>query len=583
MQSVLPPDVAAAYEEHARSALMRPALHVLMLNLLQPIPLPRVAGSRSEYVRLIGRMYAVGMSGFTATPRAVNGIFAVGKDADSDRVIIDARRGNRLFVDSPHVDLCGPSHLVQMHVPRGESMVVGKSDLSNFYHHLGLPSWMQPYFALPPLTPAELREIGAPPGAAFPMCLTLPMGFSHAVYLAQTAHKHVLYRSLALNPDDDLLRMLSPTLSHDRAVHGVVIDDFFIFSLSQPLAERLMQRVLEAYRVAGFVVKQSKVVMPTRLPVKVIGFTIRGSDATIELSVESQLSLIRSTLAVLRARTVTGATLAHVIGRWTWVMMLRRPSLAVLQHVYRYCRVVQGRDFTLWPSVRRELRMLLGLLPLLHARLRDPFFGRAVASDASELAAGVMCTPLTPELHTQLWPLCSTRHRMVRQAELNAERARAACADDDVAPCPSTADAAGDESDAASTCSADSDARTFDAFYASVGSAPWRTLVSSAWRDDEHINALELRAVLLAVHWALSSPSSPSSRVYILLDSAVAFFSLWKGRSSSPKLLMVLRKISAALLAGGLTLLPGWVPSAVNPADAPSRLMPPCPRGRLAD
>jgi hypothetical protein len=106
-----------------------------------------------------------------------------------------------------------------------------------------------------------------------------------------------------------------------------------------------------------------------------------------------------------------------------------------------------------------------------------------------------------------------------------------------------------------------------------VSDAPWRTIASKAWLGPEHINALELRAALIAVHWALSYPSALCSRVYLLLDSAVAFFSLWKGRSSSPSLLLVLRKISALLLAGGLSLLPGWVPSAVNPADAPSRLL----------
>ena len=88
---------------------------------------------------------------------------------------------------------------------------------------------------------------------------------------------------------------------------------------------------------------------------------------------------------------------------------------------------------------------------------------------------------------------------------------------------------------------------------------------------------------MLAVHRVLSSPSALSIRVFLLLDSTVAFFSLWKGRSSSPALLLILRKISALLLAGGLTLLPGWLPSALNPADAPSRLLDDCPTsGRTA-
>ena len=126
---------------------------------------------------------------------------------------------------------------------------------------------------------------------------------------------------------------------------------------------------------------------------------------------------------------------------------------------------------------------------------------------------------------------------------------------------------------------------SFDAYYAAVSDASWRTLISTPWSGEEHINTLELRAALLAVHWCLSYPSSLNSRVLLLLDSTVAFFALWKGRSSSPKMLLVIRKINALLLAGGIALLPGWLPSAMNPADGPSRLRPderPLSQGRIA-
>jgi hypothetical protein len=214
--------------------------------------------------------------------------------------------------------------------------------------------------------------------------------------------------------------------------------------------------------------------------------------------------------------------------------------------------------------------MLLSLLPLLEARLDAPFFHRAIASDASELAGGVVAAPLTPQLRDRLWPLCSSRHHAVHQALTNAQRLRFP----DVRSFNNSLDEL--------RISA-AEAASFDAFYAAVSSSPWRTIVAAPWWDEEHINVLELRAALLAVHWALSFPSALSSRVFLLLDSSVAFFSLWKGRSSSPALLLVLRKISSLLLAGGLSLLPGWVPSAVNPADAPSRLQPDaCPPGRLS-
>jgi hypothetical protein len=562
MLDVLPPSIASAYTEASSPSLFRSDLTVYTMNFTHPLRPPRVAGSRHEYVQLVARMVALGMLSFTAAPRAVNGVFAVGKDADADRLIIDAQPANRLFVPSPHVALPGPSHLVQLHVPKGRTMYTGKTDLSNYYHHIGLPSWMRPYFALPPLSPAELLVCGLSPDAdtPYPMCVTLPMGFSHAVYLAQSCHQHVVYSSGALAPDDSLLCLTSPSVSEGRALHGIVIDDFFLFSLSQAVADRHILAVLAAYRAAGFVVKQSKVVMPTPCPVKVIGFDINGSDSTICLPPESQLSLAESTLAVLRAGTVPGAVLSRLIGRWTWVLMLRRPALAVLQHAYRYCRVAWSRPFTLWPSVRRELCMLLSLLPLLEARLDMPFFARAISSDASELAGGVVATVLTAQLHAQLWPLCSNRHLAVQQSQLNANHPPALPLQPDLT----------------------SAFTRFDAFYASVESAPWRTIVSTPWSNPEHINPLELRAALLAVHWALSFPSSLCSRVFLLLDSTVAFFTLWKGRSSSPALLLILRKMSALLLAGGLSLQPGWVPSAVNPADAPSRLAPSRPLGSHA-
>jgi hypothetical protein len=505
-------------------------------------------------------MLQQGMLSFTANPKAVNGVFTVGKDAESDRLIIDAQPANRLFIDSPHVSLPDPSHLVQLRVPKGSLMFVGKSDLSNYYHHLGLPEWMQPYFALPPLTAVELTSLGLDPTMNHPMCVTLPMGFSHAVLLAQSCHEHVVYSSGALRREDGLLRLSSPDVTSDRAVHGIVIDDFFLFSLNRALACRIFRRVLDAYRAAGFVVKPSKVIEPTDQPVKVIGFMFEHSadndQTTVSLSADASLELARVTLASLACGQLTGLGLAHLIGRWTWCMLLRRPSLAVLQHCYRYIEVADRRRFTIWPSVRRELWMLLGLLPLLHARLDMPTFKHAVATDASELGAGVVCSQVTPEMDRHIWQLCSSRAHATMQTLVNAAANRDESIDEESSPALHRA------------------AQHYSAFYAAVVADRWSTIVSSPWRSPEHINALELRAALLSLHWLLSYPSAHSSRVYLLVDSTVALFALWKGRSSSPRLLVILRKISALLLASGTTLLPGWLPSAVNPADRPSRLKP---------
>jgi hypothetical protein len=560
LKSVLPPAIAHAYSESASVSLLRSPLEVFTMNSVSPLRPARIAGSRSEYVKLITRLHEAGMLSFTSTPKAVNGVFTVEKDTDSDRLIIDARAANRLFVNAPQVQLPNPSHLVSLQVPRHTQMYVGKTDLSNFYHHLGLEEWMQPYFALPPLTPSELEQCGVTDThALYPMCITLPMGFSHAVYLAQTAHEHTLYSAGVLSPEDNLLRTVSPLVSHQHALHGILIDDFFFFSLNPTLAAALHHRVIAAYRAAGFVVKMSKVVQPTTSTVTVMGLDIHGAAATLGLSVGGRMDLIRATLSFLRSEVVSGTQLSHLIGRWTWTMLIRRPSLAILQHVYRYIQVAGVRRFTLWTSVRRELYMLLGVLPLLEAQLDAPFFHRVIATDASELAAGVVSTPLTATLHAQCWPLCSSRQHATLQALLHNEVSRPRL----LASCPPRSEP---------RAALDTAREVFNDFYHSIDECHWSTIISKQWRCVEHINALELRAVILAMHWLLSYPSSLSTRVYCLVDSAVAFFSLWKGRSSSPLLLRILRKIGAMSLVSGVCMLPGWLPSECNPADAPSRL-----------
>src|SRR6185312_1358316 len=89
--NVLPPHLSSVYSRSqpaSSSPLLRSALDVAQLNLALPLKPPRVAGSRTEYLKLIARLLSCGMISFTAAPAAVNGVFTVGKDEESDRLII---------------------------------------------------------------------------------------------------------------------------------------------------------------------------------------------------------------------------------------------------------------------------------------------------------------------------------------------------------------------------------------------------------------------------------------------------------------------------------------------------------------
>jgi hypothetical protein len=232
-------------------------------------------------------------------------------------------------------------------------------------------------------------------------------------------------------------------------------------------------------------------------------------------------------------------------------MLLRRPTFGVLQHVYRYAAVAGRRRFALWPSVGRELLSLLSLAPLLRTSLSAPFCPRMLASDASSTGGGVVVTTLTQRLGDVFWRLHFGKQHVAQPGEAQSS----AVATPSAQPCLVAEPRwpAGQDQ------------------FAVLAEGPWRTLISTQWRFPEHINALELRALELAIRWLLSRRDACGSRVFALLDNAVAFYSVRKGRGGSAHLLPLLRRTNALLLASHVALLPIWVPSGANPADAPSR------------
>ena len=64
----------------------------------------------------------------------------------------------------------------------------------------------------------------------------------------------------------------------------------------------------------------------------------------------------------------------------------------------------QHCPFRIWPSVRSELLLLVGLVPLLFARLDQPSAPRVLACDASELGLGVCSSAVVPRTLSALFP-----------------------------------------------------------------------------------------------------------------------------------------------------------------------------------
>ena len=114
----------------------------------------------------------------------------------------------------------------------------------------------------------------------------------------------------------------------------------------------------------------------------------------------------------------------------------------------------------------------------------------------------------------------------------------------------------------------------FHRLRASVPAKLWKWRVVSGWKwtgGKEHINSLELRAILNALRWRLERQGHSGCRMLHLTDSLVCLHALTRGRTSSRKLRSSMARISALLLCTNSRCLWGYVHTDSNPADKPSR------------
>jgi hypothetical protein len=529
---------------------------------------PRVFGSKAEYLQLIRRMYLLGMISFLSNPKCVNGVFAVKKDASSQRLIIDARPANARFRPPPGVRLPDPSALLQLSIPADETLYVAKNDIKDFYHSILLPEWLIPYFGLPAVS---LSELGLPgvvsdsdsaSGVLHPVCLTVPMGWSHAVLVAQIDHEHTLYRNHTLSPKHNLLTMLvfTPSLPDNTAAHAIYIDDGPTFSTSKSLCNADHVSMQECYRENDLQAKLPKCKSATSDAIDVLGLEWNGREKTVGASVPKLHELCAVTLSYLRRGSITGVQLSRLVGSWVWPLLVRRPALSALRHVYRFIHCAGSKSYQLWPSVKRELLMLIGLAPLLYVDLSSLFYSSIYMSDASSTGGGVVSTPLSSSLADLLWPMT--------------------CLPPSCSPCP--AETVPSPSSLppihllqpSMTTAFRSDERHIARAHDSITESEWQAVAAWGWKhtEDVHINQLELQSVLTVVKRVMSCPAGLNSRVFVGTDSTVALHALRRGRTSSHHLSPVLCRIHASCLASGMRLHTFWIPSDVNPADAPSRL-----------
>ena len=99
----------------------------------------------------------------------------------------------------------------------------------------------------------------------------------------------------------------------------------------------------------------------------------------------------------------------------------------------------------------------------------------------------------------------------------------------------------------------------------------WRPVIQAKWKHQrEHINVLELRAILTTLKWKQKKLNAIGSKFFHLVDSAVCMGVVSSARSPSYQLGHIQDKANILLLASGMRMILAHVATKNNPADRPS-------------
>ena len=402
---ILPPDVAARYSRPNYGVLQLPPIGGFKQQ-------PRAfLCTNAEYVKLVRRMLAVDMIELSTSAVCVNGLFAVAKPDGSLRLIIDERNGNQRWHAAPKVTLTTPDMIASLSAEPNVEIESAGSDIADFYHRCRIPAWMRPYHALPALKAGDISsEVAARFGhqtMVFPLCKTLPMGFSHAVFLAQSAHEFIIDSCTEMKRADRILPCNDLLL--DRPRHSVYIDDFWLAGPKGCGVPRLFKQYLSVMEGKRLPAKLPKVTSPTTGSIKVLGMEFNGTTLQFGLGLDKLHRLVESTQALLEAGECSGCQLSQLLGKW----MGNAASSAAAQRVSECLSICaegrlakisnlglggEGTANNLCISSSDVLQSRCGLVPLHcgYRRIKSRSRHRSCAcSNGNKLFIGVNCWKLS--------------------------------------------------------------------------------------------------------------------------------------------------------------------------------------------
>ena len=536
---------------------------------------PRLKSSRKRYLEFVELLADHGIIGFTQRPAQQVGCFFVKKKDGRLRLIVDARRTNRRCKPPPSMQVGGTGSWSHLRIPQDSELFMAQYDVEAYFYRLGIGPELGRYFSLQEV-PAWLafkfsvpRDSVPEGGAWHPYFRVVPMGWSWAMYFAQRVHvqAHILagFPAAAIVVDGQP----PPSFKEHAALAMPYCDNGNIMALNREDCASAVNKVMAVLR--GWKLGLQDILEPT-LQAESLGVHVDGRRGRGEVRPSwSRLSRIVAACEVLSRRPkISSKQLERLVGHITYVSLLHRPLLSLLNSVYAFIRREFVRPTRVWKSVARELWYVRCLLPLARSSLVLPSHPIVFATDASTVGMSVVATDVAVPIvdHVSLW---NERYRFGRCAGEVSGRARALLETDTVIKKALKSLAQDFREERCRDHQHIIPVEGFQEVSGELIKSKWHQLFQCKWGVEEKIHVLEARGCVAAVRHLVRSMSFRHTNVVILNDNLGVILAMSRGRSSHFALLQQCRRILAFGLACGLHITWRWIPSELNPADAGSR------------
>ncbi len=535
------------------------------------VPRVHVRAEKKELISLYQKMAATGrllpLSAEDVDEELTSGLFAVPKDMRRDRLIMDSRPANSVEEGANRWTQCAASsiNVAQLELAEDEVLRMSGQDVKDFYYQFRVgPQRLRRNALGSFLTYAELRlifgeEMKLPLEGGFVALNTMAMGDIVACEVAQGSHLGVLLQHRCFHPKE-LLRYRHPCPRGPFSA-GVVIDDLVFLEkllktrpMDEPtVADGRMATVLEAYESVHLPTNPKKAFYNSATA-SFWGVSVDGDKGLVRPNPQRFWPLAVVTMRCVLLGVVSISLLESLAGSWISIFVLRRRMMCTMEVVFKalHCGAGPGDVLRLSKELKSELLsfVLLGMVCVSNLRART--LPLLKATDSSSWGMAAVETVLPVNVARELGRFCLTKSVWSKMLPPGKAWLRTKQMLDYREELPD-----GEHFD------------THPLWETVARCCSYKELWRLPHRREVHINVSELEACLREE--ARVGLNLQSVRCSFALDSQVALGALVKGRSSSGPLNSLLRRSLAVFVGSDLYPTYGFYPTAINPADGPTR------------